>query len=928
MLSGRLGPYTLLRQIAVGGMAEIYLAALGDEPDARRVAIKVIHPQNATDPDFVRMLLDEAKLAVQLDHPNIIRTYDLGRETDEYYIVMEFLDGADLFKVQQRAAIKRLAFPIALGVYVTREITRALHFVHRLKDASGRALHVVHRDISPQNVLISFEGDVKLTDFGIAKVAHRAEQTQIGIIKGKYYYMSPEQAAGRFVDGRTDLFAAGILLYEMLVGEMLYYDDNLDKLLAMVRRADISPPSKRRRDIPPALEAIVMKALRKRPDERFQTAEEYGQALDAFMREFAPDYSADDVGIFAMRVMDAPRNRTRRGQAPTLQIAPVLDDDESPTVGLTNDQVDGLGIRDENSLIYQPAEKLQALLQGVEQAARDRAEQSGLLYSRAVDAAKPKSQQGLLHKKTEVDPELLEHTYPDSDPSGFFDDSEGKSSDEFAPQLSPKRKGPLRSDVLRTPRRHFVPPTSGQIGSASDEAHELPTVSHDVVAPVHAIRAIPVGSVADEQHDSPTAPRPIETAALARVSMQLPAIDMQSAQAHYLAASADILTDDFNDQDRPLVFESAPPEPSASSFEMILSDDNYARLQQIALPDEPAPPAPKRNPKSKPPKPVAPSLNRVAFHAAEHSQRQRPKALAHGTPLQDPGHASAFLSKADSLTSVPPVTGGSRGRFLYAVAGLGATLISAILTWQITIGQHRQTQPNAHGAESLDGAAAVRKAGPSLQVFDVPDVEPSPAVPAALAAPPASSYALTPAKSDTGFESAARARRGQVQFSTTPAGAEVYVNKLLVGTTPFMLGDLPLDKDIKYELRLAGFKKFRKRLKWKGATSLVVDIKLRSTGRDRSSDEEDTAAPISAPSPAPTAAPNSALSEGRPAENSQPAEPAKSADKDAAAKSEPPKDAPPAPIKDTSPVKDPPPVKDSAQAPGPAPVKDPPPAEN
>ena len=851
-------------------MAEIYLASIGDQTSEKRVAIKVIHPQNATDPDFVRMLIDEAKLAVQLDHPNIVRTYDLGRETDEYYIVMDFIDGADLFKVQQRAAIKRLSFPIALGAFVTRQVTRALHFAHRLKDRDGRLLYIVHRDISPQNVLVSYDGEVKITDFGIAKAAYRAEQTQAGIIKGKYYYMSPEQAMGRLIDARTDIFAAGILLYEMLIGEMLYYDDDLDKLLAMVRRADIVPPSKRRRDVPPALEAIVMKALRKKPEERYQTAEEYGLALEGFLRDFAPNYGPDDLGVFVVKVMDTTRNRGsgRVSQENTQQLR--VDEDMDPTRGLTDEQLDSLGVHDENSLIFQPAEKLQAMLraaaagQGQSPSSPPvRADQSGALESRGQDDSGMLTRRRFLDKKMEVDPSLLdEATIPDpvrlgpektgTKPSGIpgavsnaktnVKASEKKAGPpgDWNDEMEGQRTNPV-PDEQRGVRRNFTRRMGAvPIGSSSDEVHELPTVSHDAVAPV---RAIPVGSAADEEHDAVTAPRPAETAHLARISMEIPALDVDAARAAYNASEAKKRAQKSaptpaksagpvgKDGSRSLVFELMPqPAVAESQVELVMSDDGFAHVKPDA--DETKVELKQADDYKGSAQSVAPAAGKRGLDAIS----------LEGTGSGITEARRAELS-AGSITGIQPVQVRSRGRLGYVIAGLGAAAISAILTWRITVAPRTSKPPIENSTE--DGGATGL---PTLVLYDVPDSEPAPAplvISEAPTKPPGNPE--TPSEGTTKSETPSES--GEVEVNSTPEGAEVYVKHKLVGKTPLVLHELPLSSPVKFELRLEGFKKKKKRIKWKGETHLSVNVKM-SEG-----ESEDEGESSSESSPAPSADP-------------------------------------------------------------------------
>src|SRR5678815_5396086 len=286
-----LGPYRLVRQLAVGGMAEIYSAkAAGVGGFEKLVAVKVIHPNYSEDPEFVQMLVDEAKLAVHLQHANIVQTFDLGRVGsaesggEQYYIAMELIDGVDLYKLLRRSSEKELEFPFEVAAFIAEEAAQGLDYAHRRRDERGRPLEIVHRDISPQNILVSFDGEVKIVDFGIAKAARRAKQTAAGVIKGKYYYMSPEQAWGDPIDARTDIFSTGILLYEMLVGQMLYLEEDMDVLLEKVRKAAIAKPSTKRKEVPVQLESIVMKALSKRPQDRFQTAGELATALSRFVR--------------------------------------------------------------------------------------------------------------------------------------------------------------------------------------------------------------------------------------------------------------------------------------------------------------------------------------------------------------------------------------------------------------------------------------------------------------------------------------------------------------------------------------------------------------------------------------------------------------------------------------------------------------------
>jgi serine/threonine protein kinase len=300
------GPYRLVQQIATGGMAEIHLArAKGIGGFEKFVALKMIHPNYSTDEHFVQMLVDEAKISVQLQHVNITHVFDLGRVGQTFYITMEYVDGCDLYKVLRKASEKDVPMPLDVAVYIAKEVCMGLDYAHRKRDVEGRPLHIVHRDISPQNVLLSYAAEVKIVDFGIAKASLRARQTAVGVIKGKYYYMSPEQAWGDPLDHRTDIFSAGILLYEMLTGQMLYLEEDMHKLLDMVRKAEIPPPSTKRRDVPRELDAIVMKALAKKREQRWQSAQDYGAALERWLHQVAPDFSPSRVSQFIEKVVGA-----------------------------------------------------------------------------------------------------------------------------------------------------------------------------------------------------------------------------------------------------------------------------------------------------------------------------------------------------------------------------------------------------------------------------------------------------------------------------------------------------------------------------------------------------------------------------------------------------------------------------------------------
>ncbi|MET0341464.1 MAG: serine/threonine-protein kinase [Polyangiales bacterium] len=299
------GPYTLLRRLAVGGMAEIYVAkTLGLGGFEKLTALKLVHPHLSADPQFVRMLVDEAKILVLLTHANIAQVFDLGSIDGTYYIAMEYVDGVDVQGLERAATRLGRALPISVCCFIVSEMLNGLDYAHRKRDLRGRPLGIVHRDISPQNVVVSRAGEVKLVDFGIAKTNLRVQETEIGVIKGKYGYMSPEQAWADPTDRRSDVFSAGVMLYELLTGKVLYQAKSVAELIGKVRRAEIPPPSEQRPDIPEVLSSVVMKALALEPSDRYQTALEMGDALREYMFRSTQPLSSARLGDFVVEVLE------------------------------------------------------------------------------------------------------------------------------------------------------------------------------------------------------------------------------------------------------------------------------------------------------------------------------------------------------------------------------------------------------------------------------------------------------------------------------------------------------------------------------------------------------------------------------------------------------------------------------------------------
>lgn len=269
MMPSRFGRYEVLSKIASGGMAEIFRAR---SSSGKIVAIKKILSSFTDNKRFITMFVDEAKIMVSLKHPNVVQVYEFGLHEEEYFLTMEWVDGRPLSSLIRRQINLGIPFPVELAVFITLEILCGLEYVHNKKDSYNQPLNLIHRDLSPPNILISREGEVKIADFGIAKARGKVSLTQPGILKGKFSYMSPEQAEGEEIDQRSDLFSCGIMLHEMLSGRRLFLDEKEIRTIENVRRAKVAPPGRLNPEVPPSLDFIALKALAKRTSARYQTA--------------------------------------------------------------------------------------------------------------------------------------------------------------------------------------------------------------------------------------------------------------------------------------------------------------------------------------------------------------------------------------------------------------------------------------------------------------------------------------------------------------------------------------------------------------------------------------------------------------------------------------------------------------------------------
>lgn len=315
--------YHVIERIDAGGMAEVFKAnSTSLQGFEKLVAIKRILPDLTKNERFVRMFLDEAKVSLHLNHTNCVQVFDLGLADSTYFIVMEFVDGTNLKNIIELLKAQGKAISTEQVAYIALEICKGLAHAHNKKDQQNNHLGIVHRDISPPNVLISSEGEVKITDFGLAKAKSQVETTDPGIVKGKFGYLSPEAAHGEAVDARTDVFAVGILMWEMLTGTRLFLGESDIDTLQLVRKNKVPPLSKFRSDVPPEFEAIIRHALESDIQKRYQTAEELGRAVSSFLFSYGRPVTSFDIAGFVKhyRAHKSPPKRTEKDKAVDAEI--------------------------------------------------------------------------------------------------------------------------------------------------------------------------------------------------------------------------------------------------------------------------------------------------------------------------------------------------------------------------------------------------------------------------------------------------------------------------------------------------------------------------------------------------------------------------------------------------------------------------------
>ncbi|HWO13409.1 MAG TPA: serine/threonine-protein kinase, partial [Polyangiaceae bacterium] len=309
------GRYRLLADIGRGGMSDVYLAVTeGTEAAAqfqKLLVIKVLKGELGEDPDFVKMFLNEARLAARLNHPNIVQTIEIGNAGSRYFLAMEYLEGQPLHRVFRNPEARQ-NLSLAMRLHILVQALSGLHYAHERSDFDGSPLDIVHRDVSPSNLFVTYEGQVKLMDFGIAKARDSETETRVGVFKGKAAYIAPEQVRGDPVDRRADVYSAGVLLWEMVTGRRLWAGLSQGDTIRRVMSGDVPRPSSIDPRVPPELERIAMKALSLHRETRQATALELADELERYAEHVQPAVIARDIGAVMTRAFTADRTHIRR----------------------------------------------------------------------------------------------------------------------------------------------------------------------------------------------------------------------------------------------------------------------------------------------------------------------------------------------------------------------------------------------------------------------------------------------------------------------------------------------------------------------------------------------------------------------------------------------------------------------------------------
>jgi len=340
----RFGKYLLLDHILDGGMNRIFRARYLGDTASKICAIKVVLPQYSSDPAFKTMFMDEIKVTFGLLHPNIVQTYDYGTHQEQLYVAMEYCDGKNLKEYLDKLLEKKFVFPVEICTYITTQVCQGLYYAHTLTDKlTGKDCNIIHRDISPHNIMLTYDGAVKVIDFGIAKADSNSEVTQAGTLKGKLSYIAPEYLEGKDLDPRYDQFAVGITLWEMLCSRKLFKANNDIAVLKLIQECSIPKPSSVNPKVPEELDEIVLKSLSKNPSDRFENLDQMNRALIKFLYSKYPDFNSTDLSYFAKELFkeDISKDREKLFGFGKIDIAPYIEDFKKEQRGESNSQASG-----------------------------------------------------------------------------------------------------------------------------------------------------------------------------------------------------------------------------------------------------------------------------------------------------------------------------------------------------------------------------------------------------------------------------------------------------------------------------------------------------------------------------------------------------------------------------------------------------------
>lgn len=361
----RFGKYLILDHLVDGGMAKICRSRfLGDQAN-KIVAIKMVQPQFSNDPSFVKMFQDELNITFGMLHPNVMQVYDYGKTNGQLYTAMEYIHGANLKQYLDRLKERKVVFPVEITTYIISQVCQGLYYAHTFTDKlTGKPFNIIHRDISPHNIMLTYDGAVKVIDFGIAKADTNSEATQAGTIKGKLSYLAPEYLEGLDLDQRYDIFAVGITMWEMLCSRKLFQAANDLAVLKQIQTCKIVPPSQVNPNVPKELDAIVMKALAKDRSQRYENMDQFNRALVKFLYSQYPDFNASDLAFFAKELFgeEIKKDSQKFVEYGSIDITPYIDEmkrEESRTGKIARKDVDAALRKDSKG---QPLpEKMQVL---------------------------------------------------------------------------------------------------------------------------------------------------------------------------------------------------------------------------------------------------------------------------------------------------------------------------------------------------------------------------------------------------------------------------------------------------------------------------------------------------------------------------------------------------------------------------------------